>query len=118
MAHIQKIPTDYGTRYEVRWMVGHGPTARKQQRSFRIKKEAQQFKTLIEGDALRGEVADISAARRPFREFAESYLRSLEIKDRTRKGSARCSTSGSCRGSATPRSATSPRRTPGSSVIT
>lgn len=82
MAHIRKARSGYG--WEARYRDPHGE---ERSRTFRTKRDAQQFVARAESDLQRGEWLDPRVGRIRFEEWAREWLAtSVHLKPRTRYG--------------------------------
>lgn len=82
MAHIRKARSGYG--WEARYRDPHGE---ERSRTFRTKRDAQQFVAHAESDLQRGEWLDPRVGRIRFEEWAREWLAtSVHLKPRTRYG--------------------------------
>lgn len=71
MAQIKKRETTRGNRYDVRYRL---PTGEVRTKTFRTRKEADQFAAITEADKARGALVDPRAGKVTFRQYAEDWL--------------------------------------------
>jgi integrase len=83
VAHIERRSTKSGRRYEVRWRPAPGESERS--RSFPTYEAAQAWKVQVEAAVLHGHRLDPRSGRQKFGDYAEAWLASRALADRTRE---------------------------------
>ena len=71
MASIEKRPTSKGTSYDVRYRLADGRLRRK---TFRTRRESEQYKAVVEADRLRGVLVDPALGKVTFKVWANKWL--------------------------------------------
>jgi len=80
---VKRITADGTPRYDVRY---RDPAGKTRTRTFKRRKDADQFSSTVEADKARGDWLDPLAGRRLFRDVAEEWLTVADVKPKTTAG--------------------------------